>query len=396
MNPSTDWQQELNASERYDNISKLKNYLSARGRGGNIQKTALEMESDAYNSSLSRSAYDALCNPDTLTESNGKTPLSETLSSPKRPGTTIGSYKNCHHISSGAVSQVYKCDTDEGSYALKVITETHNMEPHSPTREIAILKKLSHPSIISLHTTIYDQESRLVLLLPYMPYTLSDLLSQSRNGLDIRTTKKIFKELLSGLAYLHAEQIIHRDISPSNILLPQDINGADPIVITDFGTAWHPSVSSSAEPVDQKCLEVGTTCYRGPETLFSNTSYTTSLDLWSTGVLLAECLRSPPTPLLESRRGDEDGNQLGLILSMFKTLGTPTEETWPEALKWKTNPFQWWNIFPRKPWEELLPDVEEDGRDLVAELVVYESGDRLTADQALNHAFFVEKSNSNN
>ncbi|KAA8564318.1 hypothetical protein EYC84_011262 [Monilinia fructicola] len=311
MNPTTDWKQELTASERYDNISKLKKYLSVGGLGGNIQKTAFERELDAFNSSLSRSAYDALCNPDTLTEPNGKSPFSETLSSPKSPGITI------------------------------------------------------------------------------------DLLSTSRNGLDIRTTKKIFKDLFSGLAYLHAEQIIHRDISPSNILLPRDINGSDPIIITDFGTAWHPSISSSAEPVDQKCLEVGTTCYRGPETLFSNTSYTTSLDLWSTGVLLAECLRSPPTPLLESRRGDEDGNQLGLILSMFKTLGTPTEKTWPEAMKWKTNPFQWWNIFPSKSWDELLPNVEEDGKDLVANLVIYESGDRLTADQSLNHAFFVEKLNSN-
>ncbi|CAD6452860.1 32850813-ea30-45ec-b91a-e8044477fccf [Sclerotinia trifoliorum] len=390
MDSITDWKQDLKASERYDNILKLKKHLALGGLGGNTQKTAFEIESEAYNSSSSRAVYDDLCNP-TEPWPNAEASSSETFPAPKSPGIIIGPYNNCHHISSGAVSQVYRCDTEGGSYALKVITETHNMEPHSPTREIAILKRLSHPSIISLHATIYDQESRLVLLLPYMPYTLSDLLSRSSKGLNVGTTKKIFKELLSGLAYFHLEQIIHRDISPSNILLPHDINGKDPIVITDFGTAWHPSISSSTEPADQKCLEVGTTCYRGPETLFSNTSYNTSLDLWSTGVLLAECLRSPPVPLLESRRGDEDGNQLGLILSMFKTLGTPTEQTWPEAMKWKTNPFQWWNIFPSKSWEKLLPDAEEDGRDLVASLVIYESGRRLTADQALNHSFFVEK-----
>ncbi|TEY63231.1 hypothetical protein BOTCAL_0157g00140 [Botryotinia calthae] len=387
MSSTSDWKHDLNASDRYDNISKLKKYLSAGGLGGNTQKTAFEIEAEAYNSSSSRAAYDDLCNP---TQPNDEVSPSTTFPPPKSPGITIGSYKNCHHISSGAVSQVYRCDTEEVSHALKVITETHNMEPHSPTREIAILKKLSHPSIITLLTTIYDQESRLVLILPYMPHTLTDLLSKSSSGLNTGTTKKIFKQVLSGLAYLHAEQIIHRDISPSNILLPQDIDGQSPTVITDFGTAWHPTVSSSAEPSDQKCLEVGTTCYRCPETLFSNTSYTTSLDLWSTGVLLAECLRSPPTPLLESRRGDEDGNQLGLILSMFKTLGTPTEQTWPEATKWKTNPFQWWNIFPSKPWEELLPNAEEDGRDLVASLVVYESSNRTTADEALKHPFFFE------
>ncbi|KAI9651226.1 mitogen-activated protein kinase [Ciborinia camelliae] len=378
-----------------DFSNNSKKFLSAiDDLSGNTQKNAFEIESEAYNSSPSRAAYDSLCNPNTPIDSGGEDSLSANFAAPKSPGITIGSYKNCHHISSGAVSQVYGCDTEEGSYALKVITETHNVEPHSPTREIAILKRLSHPSIISLRTTFYDQESRLVLLLPYMPYTLSDLLSRSINGLNVRTTKKIFKEVLSGLAYLHAQQIIHRDVSPSNILLPHDIDGQVPIVIADFGTAWHPNISSSAEPADQKCLEVGTTCYRCPETLFSNTSYDTSLDLWSTGVLLAECLRSPPTPLLESRRGDEDGNQLGLILSMFKTLGTPTEQTWPEAMKWKTNPFQWWNIFPSKSWEELLPDAEEDGRDLVANLVVYESSNRLTADEALKHTFFAEEPES--
>lgn len=91
MNPTTDWKQELTASERYDNISKLysytiptkyilyiqidiymyiciykriiplihlmhhrKKYLSVGGLGGNIQKTAFERELDAFNSSLSR------------------------------------------------------------------------------------------------------------------------------------------------------------------------------------------------------------------------------------------------------------------------------------------------------------------------------------------------------
>lgn len=95
--------------------------------------------------------------------------------------------------------------------------------------------------------------------------------------------------------------------------------------------------------------------------------------------MLVECLQTPPKTLFESRDTSEDGNQLGLILSIFKTLGTPTKETWPEAASFSTPPFEWYQEFPGHSWEELLPDVDEDARDLVKGLVCYESGKRFTA-----------------
>ena len=95
--------------------------------------------------------------------------------------------------------------------------------------------------------------------------------------------------------------------------------------------------------------------------------------------MLVECLRDPPEPLFESRDTSEDGNQLGLILSMFKTLGTPTRETWPEAASFTTPPFEWYQEFPGRSWEALLPAVDEKTRELVGGLVCYESGKRLTA-----------------
>lgn len=106
--------------------------------------------------------------------------------------------------------------------------------------------------------------------------------------------------------------------------------------------------------------------------------------MWSAGVMFAECLRKPPKPLFESRETSEDGNQLGLILSIFKTLGTPTKERWPEAVHFTTPPFEWYREFPGQTWEELLPDAEVFERDMVAKLVRYESGERLIASNALS------------
>lgn len=103
--------------------------------------------------------------------------------------------------------------------------------------------------------------------------------------------------------------------------------------------------------------------------------------MWAAGVMFVECIRNPPSPLFESRDTSEDGNQLGLILSMFKTIGTPTKETWPEAVSFTTPPFEWYQEFLGKSWDELLPGVDEVPKELVKKLVLYESGWRLAASE---------------
>lgn len=213
------------------------------------------------------------------------------------------------------------------------------------------------------------------MVFPFMPFTLDSLIGSSSVSSDI--TKKCFHDLFSALAFLHEQGIIHRDVKPSNLLLASP---SGPAYLSDFGTAWHPILSSD-EPANHKCLEVGTTCYRAPETLFGNRSYDAKLDIWAAGAMLAECVRKPTKALFESRDTSEDGNQLGLILSIFKTLGTPTKETWPEAQRFTTPPFEWYQEFPGKSWDELLPEVDEDTKDLVKKLVLYESNWRLSASE---------------
>ena len=291
---------------------------------------------------------------------------------PSTVGITIGPHKDCHYLASGLVSEVYRSK----SHALKVITETRDVEPHNPAREVKILNELSHASVIKLNRTFRDGDGRLVLDFPFMPLTLAEIISAGPVSEDL--TKKCFHDLFSALSYLHEKGIIHRDIKPSNLLLGSPTG---PAYLSDFGTAWHPLLSPVDEPAEHKVLEVGTTCYRAPETLFGNRAYDTSLDLWEAGTMLVECLRNPPQPLFESRDTSEDGNQLGLILSIFKTLGTPTKAAWPEAAHFTTPPFEWYQSFPGKRWDELLPGVDTDAIDLVSRLVYYESGLRLTAAQ---------------
>jgi cyclin-dependent kinase len=282
-------------------------------------------------------------------------------------------YKDCKHVATGLISEVYTMD----AVALKVVTETRKVEPHNPAREVRILQQLSHPSIIKL-TETFRHEGGLVIVFPYMPLTLAELIAA--NELKPNEIRSYFEDLFSALEYLHEQDIIHRDIKPSNLLLA---SASGPAYLADFGTAWHPAFSLPDEPASHKVLEVGTGSYRAPETLFGNRCYGTSLDIWAAGTLLAECLRTPPKPLFESRDASEDGNQLGLILSIFKALGTPTERTWPEALLFSTPPFEWYQEFPGHSWGDLLPGVSVELRELVSSMICYESGKRVTAKRAL-------------
>ncbi|KAL2121272.1 hypothetical protein VTJ04DRAFT_5299 [Mycothermus thermophilus] len=437
MTDTADWRKALTATERYDNIQKLTQALKAAG----LTKSAFDIENEAYKTASTREEYDAACNlsvpedqPGPTTSSSSMPEDDEIPPEPSSPGTTIGSYENCHYIASGVTSAVYRC----GALALKVIVETRNMAPHNPSLEaklLADLRTANAPNIIPLLSTFHspEPESHLVMVFPYLPFTLADLLSSHHRRcssitsassssssssstkatppLPTSTLRAIFTALFRALSHLHSQGIIHRDIKPSALLLSHlNLTTTTPdgpqIYLSDFGTAHHPhhSPTLNNEPITSKILDVGTGPYRAPEALFGNRAYTTALDMWSAGCVVAECLRGGSSSLFESRPAHEDGNQLGLVLSIFQTLGTPTRETWPEAEGFRTPPFEMYRVFEGRVkevgWRGLLlsglgsngkgADEWEGWVELVKGCLRYESKERLTAEQALEFACFKE------
>ncbi|CAK7236073.1 mitogen-activated protein kinase [Sporothrix curviconia] len=397
MAAQNDWRRALTATERFNNIQSIEKAAHPAA----LTASALTLENDAYTSSSSREDYDAACA--LLSVPPGS--LSATATHPAvaghddgtgndndnddgTSGIDIGSYKNCRYLASGTSSAVYR----SGAVALKVCTISSDCAPHNVYREAKILKQLqateataeatataASTNIIQLHETFHDADHQLVLVLPYMPLTLQTVLQNDRDKIPRKRLQGYFVDILRALAHVHRQGIVHRDVKPSAILL-WSIDG--PACLSDFGTAWHPVFSADDEPADAKVLDIGTGPYRAPEALFGNQAYGPPVDMWAVGAMLAESARpAPHRPLFESRAVHEDGNQLGLILSIFKTVGTPTRASWPEAASFRTPPFEMYRVFAPQPWTAILPDVDADVREIVASLVKYSNSTRLTAEE---------------
>ncbi|MED6267021.1 Cyclin-dependent kinase 6 [Characodon lateralis] len=122
--------------------------------------------------------------------------------------------------------------------------------------------------------------------------------------------------------------------------------------------------------------QVVTLWYRAPEVLLQS-SYATPVDLWSVGCIFAEMFRRRPI-----FRGNSDVDQLGKI---FDVVGVPSPEDWPQEVALPQSAF---TPRPPKPIEDLVPDMDEEGRTLLMQFLTFNPSRRISAFTALSHPYF--------
>lgn len=390
----------MSFSDRVASITRIQSaQLSNRASGGTeAQKEAKRLEGEAYKLANSTTDYHARVRQvvrkaelvplegQALQDAEYDSDVDQLLPG----GITICQYTDAHHHKDGLFSAVYKAKAPASIHfptsarrtdrvaAVKVTNPSAVTPPHDSKREARLLQKAKCDFVISLLESFVKCGGRFVLTFPYMPYDLEQLLRRGR--LSERQGKDCLRDVFSGLAHIHEIGIIHRDIKPSNILLRSP---SGPAFIADFGIAWLEGDSASEAP-SEKILDVGTTCYRPPELMFGNQQYGSSLDLWAAGCVVAQVVSLGSKTLFDS--GDL-GSDLALIKSIFETLGTPDLTRWPEAAGFPDWGKMTFHDYPGKPWTETLTSASSDAQDLVANLVRYESRERLTAHEALSIAY---------
>ena len=151
-------------------------------------------------------------------------------------------------------------------------------------REARAAAKLTHPGVVA----VYDQgsaqgSSYLVMELIKGPNLRTYLRSQG--CLTVGEALKITKEILQALAAAHRSGLIHRDVKPENVLLPE----TGQVKVADFGLARAASEVTAATTGSI----LGTVAYLSPETV-SGTAADSRVDVYATGIMLFELLAGVP------------------------------------------------------------------------------------------------------
>ncbi|KAL1566502.1 cyclin-dependent kinase [Salvia divinorum] len=277
---------------------------------------------------------------------------------PKNPHETMASSHSHHQnryqilnvVSRGSYGVVYRAWDKE---AREIVAIKHELEgfSRSTLREIKILQSLPHHrSIVDLKRVTVDERGQVLVVMEFLPSDLRRLIAARKVGFPATQLKVMMSQILKGVRFPHENGVMHRDLKPSNIL----VNKKDRLKICDFGLSRWENGSGSYSP------GVGTKWYRAPELLIGKKNYTSAIDMWSVGCIMAElALRKVLFP------GKSELEQLGYM----HYFSGPTL---------------------RKMLSVSAPMLSEAGLDLLLSLLALDPNDRITANEALKHPWFLE------
>lgn len=280
----------------------------------------------------------------------------------------------------GSGQQVDSAEASDAGSSDDIAIKKVLQDKRFKNRELQIMRVIRHPNVVDLRAFFYSNGEKkdevfLNLVLEYVPetvYRASRHYTKVKQTMPMLLVKLYMYQVLRSLAYIHSLGICHRDIKPQNLLLDPR-NGV--LKLCDFGSA---KILVPGEPnVSYICSRY----YRAPELIFGATNYTTNIDIWSTGCVMAELMQG--LPLFPGESGIDQ------LVEIIKVLGTPTRE------QIKTmNPNYMEHKFPQirpHPFSKIFrPRTPLDAIELITNLLQYTPQARLTAIEALCHPFFDE------
>ncbi|CUM51758.1 uncharacterized protein AC631_03603 [Debaryomyces fabryi] len=244
-------------------------------------------------------------------------------------------------------------------------------------REISILKNLvSGPNVIGLFDIVREPQLK-----------TPALIFENVNNIDFRTLYPTFTdydirfymyELLKALDFSHSMGIMHRDVKPHNVMIDHD---KKILRLIDWGLAeyYHPGTEYN--------VRVASRYFKGPELLVDFRLYDYSLDLWSYGCMLASMVFKKE-PFFH---GNSNTDQL---VQIVRVLGSDDLNKYLQTYNLTlSDDYEDLGYYNRRPWKRFINEnnqhlVSEEFLDFIDKLLRYDHQERLTAKEAMAHAYF--------
>lgn len=258
-------------------------------------------------------------------------------------------------------------------------------------REIKLLHHFrGHENIVRLYDVQKPQSmetfNEVYLIQEYMPGDLHKIINTQVLADD--HIQYFVYQILRALKLIHSANVIHRDLKPSNIL----VNSNCDLKICDFGLARLNVAPREENKILALTEYVATRWYRAPEIMLTLSHYSTAIDMWSVGCVLAELFIC--TPLFP---GKDYRHQLLLI---FEFLGTPVGDDFKCIKSSRARAYiETLDFFDRVDIDRFFNNhanrkaryngasINPLGLDLMKKMLTFDPSKRITVEEALRHPY---------
>jgi len=268
----------------------------------------------------------------------------------------------------GSVLRAQNKSTGEWVAIKKMKQKYYSWEECMKLREINSLRKLIHPNIVKLKEVIRENDE-LYMVFEHMEGNLYELMKGRVKSFPESKIRNIMFQTIQALHHVHKGGYFHRDMKPENLLY-----SGDTVKLADFGLARE--IRARPPFTDY----VSTRWYRAPEVLLRSSIYNSPLDLWACGGIMAELYTLRPL-----FPGASESDQLFKICSV---LGTPSQSQWADGYKLASAiGFRFPQFVPTR-LETLIPQSNEDGINIMKNMLEWDPNKRMSTGKVLQHPYF--------